>query len=83
MPRVPRAPPGEAGEEPAGELDAVQVPTLVVQGETDPFGCPKAGPHHEVVVIRGTHSLDADLESLHRTVHEWLAKVLRPLTLSE
>ncbi|NIH78725.1 alpha/beta hydrolase family protein [Amycolatopsis viridis] len=76
----PEHPPGKPEKSRQAELDAVEVPTLVVQGETDPFGCPKPGLHHEVVVIPGTHSLDADLESLHRTVHEWLAKVLRPLT---
>ncbi|AIJ25871.1 alpha/beta hydrolase family protein [Amycolatopsis methanolica] len=76
----PEHPPGRPETSRQAELDAVEVPTLVVQGETDAFGCPKPGPHHEVVVVRGTHALDADLEAVYRTVHEWLAKVLRPLT---
>ena len=29
------------------ELDAVTLPTLVVQGESDPFGMPPPGPHRE------------------------------------
>src|SRR6188768_2097452 len=33
------------------ELDAVAVPTLVVQGENDPFGMPPAGPNRRVVPV--------------------------------
>ena len=35
------------------ELDAVTVPTLVVQGERDPFGVPPTGPRRTVVVVTG------------------------------
>ena len=47
----PLQPPRRSGSEPApsrlAELDAVAVPTLVVQGVRDPFGIPPAGalPH--------------------------------------
>ncbi|WP_020670530.1 alpha/beta family hydrolase [Amycolatopsis nigrescens] len=76
----PEHPPGKPEKSRQAELDGVEVPTLVVQGERDPFGRPRAGPHHEVVMLAGTHSLDADLDGLSRTVGEWLGRVLRPLT---
>lgn len=75
----PEHPPGKPEKSRQAELDAVEVPVLVVQGERDPFGCPKAGPHHELVVIPGTHALDSDLDALSRAVTEWLSRVLRPL----
>ncbi|NKQ59154.1 alpha/beta hydrolase [Amycolatopsis sp. K13G38] len=76
----PEHPPGKPEKSRQAELDAVEVPTLVVQGESDPFGRPRPGPHHEVVVIAGTHALDKDLDGLSRAVTEWLGRVLRPLT---
>ncbi|HEY3188146.1 MAG TPA: alpha/beta family hydrolase [Solirubrobacteraceae bacterium] len=50
----PLRPPGRAtapSRQP--ELDAVEVPTLVVQGERDPFGIPSAGARREVVLVGG------------------------------
>ncbi|MFD2419253.1 alpha/beta hydrolase family protein [Amycolatopsis pigmentata] len=76
----PEHPPGKPEKSRQAELDAVEVPVLVVQGERDPFGRPKAGPHHELVVIPGTHALDSDLDALSRSVTEWLSRVLRPLS---
>jgi hypothetical protein len=55
------------------ELDAVAVPTLVVQGERDPFGMPPAGPHREVAVVAGNHSLRADLDAVTEAVARWLS----------
>jgi predicted alpha/beta-hydrolase family hydrolase len=56
----PVHPPGR-GDDPTksrlSELDAVTVPTLVVQGERDPFGIPPEGPNRTVVLVLGTHSL--------------------------
>ena len=56
----PVHPPGR-GDDPTksrlSELDAVTVPTLVVQGERDPFGIPPQGPNCTVVLVPGTHSL--------------------------
>jgi uncharacterized protein len=56
----PVHPPGR-GDDPTKsrlpELDAVTVPTLVVQGERDPFGIPPGGPNRTVVLVPGTHSL--------------------------
>src|SRR5205823_7005558 len=39
------------------ELDAVEVPALVVQGERDPFGMPRAGARRAVVRVPGDHRL--------------------------
>ncbi len=57
------------------ELDAVALPTLVVQGERDPFGMPPACRHREVVQIAGDHSLKADLAALQAAVAEWLTRI--------
>ncbi|HEX5800614.1 MAG TPA: alpha/beta family hydrolase [Gaiellaceae bacterium] len=58
------------------ELDAVTVPTLVVQGERDRFGLPPATPLRTVVQVRGDHSLRSDLEGVAAAVRAWLARVL-------
>ena len=57
------------------ELDAVTVPTLVVQGESDPFGIPPAGPSREVVTVRGDHGLKSDLDAVANAVRAWLARL--------
>lgn len=54
------------------ELDAVKVPVLVVQGESDPFGMPASGPGRRVVTVPGNHSLKADLEAVAAAVRSWL-----------
>jgi predicted alpha/beta-hydrolase family hydrolase len=61
------------------ELDGVTVPTLVVQGERDPFGIPPSAPNRQVVLIPGTHSLRSS-ESVASVVTEWLASLLVDLT---
>ena len=75
----PVHPPGRADRDRMPELDAVDVPVLVVQGEGDPFGRPTASHHRELVLLRGDHNLKADLDGLGRAVREWLDRVLRPL----
>jgi predicted alpha/beta-hydrolase family hydrolase len=55
------------------ELDAVEVPTLVVQGERDPFGMPPEGPRRTVARVPGDHGLKADLEAVAAAVGAWLA----------
>jgi uncharacterized protein len=57
------------------ELDAVQVPTLVVQGERDPFGMPPEGPRRTVARVPGDHGLKADVEAVAAAVRDWLALV--------
>jgi len=61
------------------ELDGVEVPVLVVQGESDPFGRPEPDPGREVVLLAEGHTLGADPDALGRTVAEWLERRLRPL----
>jgi uncharacterized protein len=58
------------------ELDAVQVPVLVVQGERDPFGMPAPGPNRTVVTVKGDHSPRGDLEATRIAVSQWLAQLL-------
>jgi hypothetical protein len=57
------------------ELDAVTVPTLVVQGERDRFGIPPPGPSRTVVQVPGDHSLRADPAAVAAAVREWLSAV--------
>ena len=54
------------------ELDLVAVPTLVVQGERDPFGLPPDGPSRTVVVVPGDHSLKV-VAAVEAAVASWLA----------
>jgi uncharacterized protein len=58
------------------ELDAVTVPTLVVQGARDAFGMPPAGTRRTVVEVQGDHSLKSDLPALAAAVRDWLAQIL-------
>jgi predicted alpha/beta-hydrolase family hydrolase len=67
----PLHPPGKPEKSRLEELDAVEVPTLVVQGERDPFGLPPPGPNRTVVTIPGTHSLRSSA-TVAAVVREWL-----------
>jgi predicted alpha/beta-hydrolase family hydrolase len=58
------------------ELDAVEVPVLIVQGESDQFGRPEPGERREVVLIRGNHGLKADHAALREAVTAWLGRTL-------
>jgi predicted alpha/beta-hydrolase family hydrolase len=49
------------------------VPTLVVQGTSDPFGMPAAAGRCRVVAVKGNHSLTSDLDAVGAAVREWLA----------
>ena len=57
------------------ELDIVTVPTLVVQGERDPFGIPPAGARRTVLVVPGDHSLRKGLGSAAPAVTDWLQQL--------
>jgi predicted alpha/beta-hydrolase family hydrolase len=59
------------------ELEQVLVPTLVVQGERDPFGIPPSSASRRVVLVPGDHSLRADLGAVAQAVRAWLPDVLR------
>jgi predicted alpha/beta-hydrolase family hydrolase len=54
------------------ELEAVDVPVLVVQGEGDRFGIPPAGEGREVILVAGDHSLRKDREAVSAAVRGWL-----------
>jgi uncharacterized protein len=75
----PLEPPRRAGKPPQSrlpELDAVEVPVLVVQGENDRFGMPPAGSRREVAKVAGDHGLKKDPEAVRAAVEEWLPRVL-------
>jgi len=72
----PLHPPGRPEKTRHAELDAVAAPVLVVQGTSDPFGMPSAGPGRQVVAIRGNHSLSSDVEALSDAVRAWLQGLL-------
>ena len=58
------------------ELDAVTVPTLVVQGERDRFGTPPPSRNRKVVTVPGDHSLRTDTEAVASEVRAWLGEIL-------
>jgi predicted alpha/beta-hydrolase family hydrolase len=79
----PLQPPRRAGAAVAPsrlpELDAVAVPTLVVQGTRDRFGIPPANSRRIVIEVPGDHSLKADLPAVSAAVQSWLADLLSRL----
>ena len=76
----PLLPPRRSGGKPAtsrlSELDAVSVPTLVVQGERDPFGVPPSSALRTVVKVSGDHSLRSDLPTVAAAVRAWLLRLV-------
>jgi predicted alpha/beta-hydrolase family hydrolase len=75
----PVHPPGRPEKSRLGELDGVEVPTLVVQGSADPFGMPPARvgaapapAPRAVVTVPGTHSLRAR-GPVRDAVRDWLS----------
>ena len=79
----PLEPPRRAGKPPQSrlpELEAVTVPTLVVQGVRDPFGMPPPGTSREVVQVQGDHGLKADVEAVAAAVGAWLPRVVEDET---
>jgi len=76
----PLQPPRRSGAKPAqsrlAELDAVTVPTLVVQGSRDPFGIPPATKRRTVAQVAGDHSLRTDLAAVSEAVRAWLLRVV-------
>jgi predicted alpha/beta-hydrolase family hydrolase len=59
------------------ELEAVRLPTLVVQGVRDPFGMPPAGAGRTVVRVAADHALRTDLGAVGEAVRAWLSKLAR------
>ncbi|PZS37518.1 MAG: alpha/beta hydrolase [Pseudonocardiales bacterium] len=69
----PVHPPGHPERSRMDELDGVDVPVLVVQGERDPFGRPEPAAGREVVLLPGDHSLKTDPAAVRRAVAQWFA----------
>jgi uncharacterized protein len=68
----PLHPPGKPERSRADELDS-GVPTLVVNGDRDPFGVPDPGPGITLVVRPGErHDLRKDTGGIASAVVEWL-----------
>ena len=74
----PVHPPGRPEKTRLDELDGVGVPTLVVQGDKDPFGMPGPGPGREVVTVPGNHGLKGHLDEVAAAVGRWLDVILDP-----
>jgi uncharacterized protein len=75
----PLEPPRRGGKPPQSrlsELDTLIVPTLVVQGERDPFGIPPPARARRVVKVPGDHGLKADLSAVAAAVRAWLSEIL-------
>jgi predicted alpha/beta-hydrolase family hydrolase len=72
----PVHPPGRPEKSRLSELDAVEVPVLVVQGGRDPFGMPPDGPNRTVAVVAGDHGLKSDRAALAAAVRAWLPTVV-------
>jgi uncharacterized protein len=70
----PLHPPGKPERSRAGEL-LTGVPTLVVNGDRDPFGVPDAGPGIELHVRPGErHDLRGDPAAIGGVVVDWLRR---------
>jgi predicted alpha/beta-hydrolase family hydrolase len=75
----PLRPPQRPEQSRAGELLAVEVPLLVVQGRRDPFGGPDdLPPVATVVAVDGDHSLRNSAAEVAASVADWL-RALPPL----
>jgi uncharacterized protein len=61
------------------ELDAVDLPVLIVQGVRDPFGMPPPGPRRTVAEVAGDHGLKADLPAVTAAIHAWLSSLVTDL----
>lgn len=76
----PLQPPPRQGRPPSPsrlpELEAVTIPTLVVQGENDRFGLPPEGPLRTVALVRGDHALRSDQAAIGEAVGAWLSRLL-------
>lgn len=72
----PLLPPRRGDKQPQSrlpELEAVEVPVLVVQGESDRFGMPPEAPDRKVMKVAGDHGLKADTGAVGEAVADWLS----------
>jgi predicted alpha/beta-hydrolase family hydrolase len=68
----PLHPAGRPEKSRLAELEAVNVPVLVVQGARDPFGIPPPAARRTVELVQSDHSLRADLGAVADAVRPWL-----------
>ena len=74
----PLHPPGKPERSREAELNEVSLPTLVVQGEKDPFGRPEefgnppSGSQQSLAAVPGDHGLKADTDAVAAAVRDWL-----------
>jgi predicted alpha/beta-hydrolase family hydrolase len=76
----PLHPPGRANDPSKSrlpELEAVTVPVLVVQGESDPFGMPPKARNRTVVRVPGNHSI-RNGSAVAAAVVDWLQELVVP-----
>jgi uncharacterized protein len=71
----PRRAGGKGSPSRLPELEAMDVPVLVVQGQRDRFGMPPPGRRRRVVTVNGDHSLRRDPDAVEAAVREWLREV--------
>lgn len=71
----PVHPPGRPEKSRLPELDAVELPVLVVQGTSDPFGMPPEAANREVVKVPGNHSLARSRDAVAEAVADWLRRL--------
>ena len=75
----PLHPPGRPEKSRLRELTAVTVPTLVVQGDRDPFGVPDPSTLQigvTLVVVAGDHSLKKEAPVIRATISSWLSDLI-------
>jgi predicted alpha/beta-hydrolase family hydrolase len=75
----PLHPPGRPERSRLAELTSVAVPTLVVQGDRDPFGMPDPDTLPSgitLVVVSGDHSLKKDAPAIRSAISDWLRAVI-------
>ncbi|MGQ0576329.1 MAG: alpha/beta hydrolase family protein [Pseudonocardia sp.] len=71
----PLHPPGRPEKTRLPELDAPDVPVLVVQGARDAFGVPDRAPGRALVVLRGDHALRSDRPGLVAALIDWFDRI--------
>jgi predicted alpha/beta-hydrolase family hydrolase len=76
----PLHPPGRPEKSRLSELTGVTVPTLVVQGNHDPFGVPDPQTLQSsvtLVVVSGDHSLKKDAPAIRTAISTWLTALIQ------
>jgi uncharacterized protein len=68
----PLHPPGRPEKSRLPELAGVEVPVLVVQGVSDPFGMPESMPGRRVEQVPGDHSLRRGTAAIGELVAAWI-----------